>query len=91
MIKTVNLKNKKVTQVIINDNEVSEEGFLVEFTDAVTYSLGLHTQEKVNIKLSVINCGKIQGNIAIDSKKKPDFKGNFRKYNHIKLTEQKRN
>jgi rare lipoprotein A len=91
VIDVVNLKNKKVIQVIINDNEVSDEDLMLEFTDAVAHALGMRPQETIDIKLSVINWGKNQGNIAINSKKDPDFKVDFRKYDYVKPSEQKKN
>lgn len=91
VINIVNLKNKKVIQVIINDNEISDEDLMLEFTDVVAHALGMRTQETIDIKLSVVNWGKNQGNIAINSKKDPDFKVDFRKYDYVKPTEQKKN
>ncbi len=91
VIDIVNLKNKKVIQVIINDNEISDDDLMLEFTDAVAHGLGMRTQETIDIKLSVVNWGKNQGNIAINSKKEPDFKVDFRKYDYVKPTEQKKN
>ena len=91
VIDIVNLKNKKVIQVIINDNEISDEDLMLEFTDAVAHALGMRGQETIDIKLSVVNWGKNQGNIAINSKKEPDFKVDFRKYDYVKPTEHKKN
>lgn len=91
VIDIVNLKNKKVIQVIINDNEISDDDLMLEFTDAVAHALGMRSQETIDIKLSVVNWGKNQGNIAINSKKDPDFKVDFRKYDYVKPTEQKKN
>jgi rare lipoprotein A len=91
VIDIVNLKNKKVIQVIINDNEISDEDLILEFTDAVAHALGMRGQETIDIKLSVITWGKNQGNIAINSKKEPDFKVDFRKYDYVKPSEQKKN
>lgn len=91
VIDIVNLKNKKVIQVIINDNEISDDDLMLEFTDAVARALGMRSQETIDIKLSVVNWGKNQGNIAINSKKEPDFKVDFRKYDYVKPTEQKKN
>jgi rare lipoprotein A len=91
VIDIVNLKNKKVIQVIINDNEVSDEDLVLEFTDAVAHALGMREQETIDIRLSVVNWGKNQGNIAINSKKEPDFKVDFRKYDYVKPSEQKKN
>ncbi len=91
IIDIVNLKNKKVIQVIINDNEMSDDDLMLEFTDAVAHALGMRSQETIDIKLSVISWGKNQGNIAINSKKEPDFKVDFRKYDYVKPTEQKKN
>ena len=91
VVDIVNLKNKKVIQVIINDNEVSDEDLVLEFTDAVAHALGIRGQETIEIKLSVVNWGKSQGNIAINAKKEPDFKVDFRKYVYVKPNEQKKN
>ena len=91
VIDIVNLKNKKVIQVIINDNEVSDEDLMLEFTDAVAGALAMREQEIIEIKLLIINWGKNQGNIAVNSKKEPEFKVDFRKYDYIKLSEQKKN
>ena len=91
VVDIVNLKNKKVIQVIINDNEVSDEDLVLEFTDAVAHALGMRGQETIEIKLSVVNWGKNQGNIAITAKKEPDFKIDFRKYDYVKPSEQKKN
>lgn len=91
VVDIVNLKNKKVIQVIINDNEVSDEDLVLEFTEAVAHALGMRGQETIDIKLSVVNWGKDQGNIAINAKKEPDFKVNFRKYDYVKPSEQKKN
>lgn len=91
VIDIVNLKNKKVIQVIINDNEISDDDLMLEFTDAVARALGMRSQETIDIKLSVVNWGKNQGNIAINSKKETDFKVDFRKYDYVKPTDQKKN
>ena len=91
VIDIVNLKNKKVIQVIINDNEISDDDLVLEFTDIVAHALGMRGQETIDIKLSVVTWGKNQGNIAINSKKEPDFKVDFRKYDYVKPTEQKKN
>lgn len=91
VIDIVNLKNKKVIRVIINDNELSDEDLILEFTDAVAHALDVREQETINIKLSVVNWGNNQGNIAINSKKEPDFKVDFRKYDYVKKNDQKKN
>lgn len=91
VVDIVNLKNKKVIQVIINDNEVSDEDLVLEFTDAVAHALDMRGQEMIDIKLSVINWGNNQGNIAINAKKEPNFKVDFRKYDYVKPSEQKTN
>jgi rare lipoprotein A len=91
VIDIVNLKNKKIIQVIINDNEISDEDLMLEFTDAVAHALGMRSQETIDIKLSVVNWGKNQGNIALNSKKDPEFKVDFRKYDYVKPSDQKKN
>ena len=91
VIDIVNLKNKKVIQVIINDNEISDDDLVLEFTDVVAHALGMRGQETIDIKLSVVTWGKNHGNIAINSKKEPDFKVDFRKYDYVKPSEQKKN
>ena len=91
VINIINLKNKKSIQVIINDNEISDDDLMLEFTDVVAHALGMRLQETIDIKLSVVNWGKNQGNIAINSKKEVDFKVDFRKYDYVKPTEQKKN
>ncbi len=91
VIDIVNLKNKKVIQVIINDNEISDDDLVLEFTDVVAHALGMRSQETIDIKLSVVTWGKNQGNIAINSKKEPDFKVDFRKYDYVKPSDQKKN
>lgn len=91
IIDVVNLKNKKVIQVIINDNEISDEDLILEFTDVVAHALGLKKVEIIDIKLSVIHWGNACNNIAINSKKEIDFKVDFRKYDYVKPTEHKKN
>jgi rare lipoprotein A len=91
VIDIVNLKNKKIIQVIINDNEISDEDLMLEFTDAVAHALGMRSQETIDIKFSVVNWGKNQGNIALNSKKDPEFKVDFRKYDYVKPSDQKKN
>jgi rare lipoprotein A len=91
VIDIVNLKNKKIIQVIINDNEISDENLMLEFTDAVAHALGMRLQETIDVKLSVVNWGKNQGNIALNSKKDPEFKVDFRKYDYVKPSDQKKN
>lgn len=89
IIDVVNLKNKKVIQVIINDNEMSDDNLTLEITGAVAHALGMFGQERIDVKFSVVNWGKNLGNIAINSKKNLDFKVDFRKYDYVKLLEQK--
>ena len=60
VIDIVNLKNKKVIQVIINDNEISDDDSMLKFTDAVAHVLGIRLQETIDIKLLVITLGKIK-------------------------------
>ena len=60
VIDIVNLKNKKVIQVIINDNEISDDDSMLKFTDAVAHALGMRLQETIDIKLLVITLGKIK-------------------------------
>ena len=91
VIDIVNLKNKKVIQVIINDNEISDDDLVLEFTDVVAHALGMRSQETIDVKLSILTWGNNQGNVAINSKKEPDFKVDFRKYDYVKPTEQKKN
>lgn len=91
VVDIVNLKNKKVIQVIINDNEVSDEDLVLEFTDAVAHALDMRGQEMIDIELSVINWGNNQSNIAINAKKEPNFKVDFRKYDYVKPSKQKTN
>lgn len=64
---------------------------VLEFTKAVAHDLGMHGQETIDIKLSVVNWGKNQGNVAINAKKEPDFKVDFQKYHYVKPSEQKKN
>ncbi|MES2518344.1 MAG: septal ring lytic transglycosylase RlpA family protein [Bacteroidota bacterium] len=91
VINVVNLKNKKSIQVIINDNEVSDEDLTLEFTHAVAEALGMCLQETIETKFSVITWANVAGNIAINSKKDPDFKVDFRKYDYIKTINAKKN
>lgn len=60
VIDIVNLKNKKVIQVIINDNEISDDDSMLKFTDAVALALGMRLQETIDIKLLVTTLGKIK-------------------------------
>jgi rare lipoprotein A len=91
VINIVNLKNKKSIQVIINDNEISDDDLMLEFTHAVAQSLGIRDQETIDAKISVVTWGKTAGNIAVNSSKEPDFKVDFRKYDYVKPSEQKKN
>jgi hypothetical protein len=91
VINIVNLKNKKSIQVIINDNEISDDDLMLEFTHAVAQGLGIRDQETIDAKISVITWGKTVGNIAVNSNKEPDFKVDFRKYDYVKPSEQKKN
>jgi rare lipoprotein A len=91
VINIVNLKNKKSIQVIINDNEISDDDLMLEFTQTVAQGLGIHGQETIDAKISVITWGKTAGNIAVNSNKEPDFKVDFRKYDYVKPSEQKKN
>jgi rare lipoprotein A (peptidoglycan hydrolase) len=91
VINIVNLKNKKSIQVIINDNEISDDDLMLEFTHAVAQGLGIRDQETIDAKISVITWGKTAGNIAVNSSKEPDFKVDFRKYDYVKPSEQKKN
>ena len=91
VIDIVNLKNKKVIQVIINDNEISDDDLVLEFTDVVAHALGMRSQETIDVKLSILTWGNNQGNIAFNSKKEPDFKVDFRKYDYVKQSEHKKN
>ena len=91
VINIVNLKNKKSIQVIINDNEISDDDLILEYTQAVAQALGVRDQETVDAKISVITWGKTTGNIAINSNKDLDFKVDFRKYDYVKPSEQKKN
>jgi rare lipoprotein A len=91
VINIVNLKNKKSIQVIINDNEISDDDLMLEFTHVVAQGLGIRDQETIDAKISVVTWGKTMGNIAVNSNKEPDFKVDFRKYDYVKPSEQKKN
>ena len=91
VIDIVNLKNKKVIQVIINDNEISDDDLVLEFTDVVAHALGMRSQETIDVKLSILTWGNNQGNVAFNSKKEPDFKVDFRKYDYVRQSAQKKN
>ncbi len=91
VINIVNLKNKKSIQVIINDNEISDDDLMIEFTQAVAQGLGVRDQEIIDAKISVLAWGKTSSNIAVNSTKEPDFKVDFRKYDYVKPSEQKKN
>jgi rare lipoprotein A len=91
VINIVNLKNRKSIQVIINDNEISDDDLTLEFTHAVAQALGICDQETIDAKISVITWGKTMNNIAVNTNKEPDFKVDFRKYDYVKTSEQKKN
>ncbi|MEA5457877.1 septal ring lytic transglycosylase RlpA family protein [Arcicella sp. LKC2W] len=91
LIELVNLRNKKTIQVIINDNEVYDEDLTLEFTDAVAQALEMKKHEIIDVRIMVISWGKTTGNIAINAKKEPEFKVDFRKYDYVKPTESKKN
>jgi rare lipoprotein A len=91
VIEIVNLKNKKTIQVVINDNEISDEELTLEFTHAVGIALHVKEQEMIDTKFSVISWGKTSSNIAVNTPKTTDFKVDFRKYDYIKSTDSKKN
>lgn len=91
LIEVVNLKNKKTIQVIINDNEVSDEELTLEFTHAVAQALEMRNNDVIEVRMSVINWGKPLGNIAVNAKKEPDFKVDFRKYDYVRPSDSKKN
>lgn len=92
IIEIKNLKNNKSVQVVINDNEVSDPSFSLEYTEAVGKALYTLKDEIIDVKITIISWGnKIGGNIAISSKKENDFKVDFRKYDYIKTNNMKKN
>ena len=91
VINIVNLKNRKSVQVTINDNEVSDEDLTLEFTHEVAQILALKDQETIDVKISVMSWGKTTTNIAVNNKKDPDFKVDFRKYDYVKPVDLKKN
>lgn len=91
IIKVVNLKNKRTVQVIINDNEISDDDLILEFTDEVAQILAIKDQELIDIKISVITWGKTCTNLAENTKKQSDFKVDFRKYDYVKPVSLKKN
>jgi rare lipoprotein A len=91
LIEVVNLKNKRTIRVIINDNEVSDEELTLEFTHAVAQALEMRKNDVIDVRMSVINWGKSIGNIAVNAKKEPDFKVDFRKYDYVKPSDPKKN
>jgi rare lipoprotein A len=91
VINIVNLKNKKTVQVIINDNEISDEDLTLEFTHEVAQLLAMKDQETIDVKISVVSWGKTNTNIAENTKKEPDFKVDFRKYDYVKPVALKKN
>ena len=85
VIDIVNLKNKKVIQVIINDNEISDDDSMLKFTDAVAHALGMRLQETIDIKLLVITLGKIKEILPLILRKNPILRlifGNMIMLNH---------
>jgi rare lipoprotein A len=91
VINIVNLKNKKTVQVTINDNEISDEDLTLEFTHEVAQMLAMKDQETIDVKISVITWGKTNSNLAENTKKEPDFKVDFRKYDYVKPVALKKN
>jgi rare lipoprotein A len=91
VINIVNLKNKKTVQVIINDNEISDDDLTLEFTHEVAQILAMKDQEMIDVKISVLTWGKTNTNIAENTKKEPDFKVDFRKYDYVKPVALKKN
>jgi rare lipoprotein A len=91
VINIVNLKNKKTVQVIINDNEISDDDLTLEFTHEVAQILAIKDQEMVDVKISVITWGKTNTNLAENTKKESDFKVDFRKYDYVKPVALKKN
>jgi rare lipoprotein A len=91
VINIVNLKNKKTVQVIINDNEISDDDLTLEFTHEVAQILAMKDQETIDVKISVITWGKTNTNIAENTKKESDFKVDFRKYDYVKPVALKKN
>jgi rare lipoprotein A len=91
VVNIVNLKNKKTVQVTINDNEISDDDLTLEFTHEVAQLLSLKDQEIIDVKISVLSWGKTCTNLAENTKKEPDFKVDFRKYDYVKPTGFKKN
>jgi rare lipoprotein A len=91
VINIVNLKNKKTVQVIINDNEISDDDLTLEFTHEVAQILAIKDQEMVDVKISVMSWGKSCTNLAENTKKESDFKVDFRKYDYVKPVALKKN
>jgi hypothetical protein len=92
IIEIKNLKNNKSVQVVINDNEISDPSFSLEYTEAVGKALCTLKDEIIDVKITIISWGnKTGGNIAINSKKENDFKVDFRKYDYIKTNNIKKN
>ena len=91
VINIVNLKNKKTVQVIINDNEISDDDLTLEFTHEVAQILAIKDQEMINVKISVMSWGKTSTNLAENTKKESDFKVDFRKYDYVKPVALKKN
>jgi rare lipoprotein A len=91
LIEVLNLKNKKIVQVIINDNEVSDEELTLEFTEAVGQALEMKKHDIIDVRILVISWGKTAGNIAINAKRESDFKLDFRKYDYVKPADSKKN
>ncbi len=91
VINIVNLKNRKTVQVIINDNEISDDDLALEFTHEVAQILAMKEQEIIEVKISVISWGKTSTNFAENIRKEFDFKVDFRKYDYVKPIALKRN
>ena len=85
VIYIVNLKNKKVIQVITNDSGISGDDSMLKFTDAVAHALGMRLQETIDIKLLVITLGKIKEILPLILRKNPILRlifGNTIMLNH---------
>lgn len=44
---SVNLKNNKTVQIIINDNQISDNGLMLEFTHEIAQLLAMKTKRPV--------------------------------------------
>ena len=91
VIDIVNLKNKRVIQVIIDHNEISDDDLVLEFTNVVAHALCMRSQEIIDVKLSILTWGNNQGNIAFNYRKETDFKVDFRKYDYVRRSEKNKN